>query len=130
MAASDYTIDTDRRIVRVAMLDTSTPAEVVDLCERILRDPAYRSGFDFLIDRRRLTAPPRADTLRALAAFARDSSRRLGPCRMAIVTAAVTGQWSPWRTGATLLAHYARITLELFDQYEAAEEWLASMERG
>ncbi|MEO7271321.1 MAG: hypothetical protein ABIX28_23060 [Vicinamibacterales bacterium] len=126
MAPIDYTIDPTRRVVRVAMLDASAPAEVVDLWARILQDPAYRSGFDFLIDRRALTAPPRADTMRALAAFAREYSRRLGPCRMAIVTTAVTGQWSPWRTGATLLAHYARITLELFDDYEAAEDWLAS----
>jgi hypothetical protein len=126
VAASEYTIDSTRRVVRVAIHDASTPTEVVDLCTRILGDPTYESGFDFLIDRRSLTAPPRADTLRALVGFAREYSRRLGPCRMAIVTAAVTGQWSPWRTGATLLAHYAHITLELFDEYEAAEDWLAS----
>ena len=125
MTVSNYIIEPTRSLVRVVMLDSNTPAEIVDLCERILRDPAYRPGFGFLVDRRGLAKPPRADTIRALAAFAREYAPQLGPCRMAIVTTSATAQWWPWRTGATLLAHYARITLELFDEYQAAEDWVA-----
>ena len=126
MPPSVYTIDPGRRLVCVTLLDASTPAEIVEFCEGVLHDPLYQSGFSFLVDRRQLTKPPRADTVRALAAFVRQYASQLGPCRIAIVNNSVAGQWWPWRTGMALLAHYASITLDLFDDYELAEAWVSA----
>jgi hypothetical protein len=117
-----YRIDPSRRLVQIQVRKNVSPGEAVRLYARVFSERDYKAGFSFVVDRRGLSEPPSAGTVRAVVDFLRTHAKETGACRMAIVTDedAPRGAWR----GAEMLAdHYTSVELRAFDDHEAAELW-------
>jgi hypothetical protein len=55
--ALDYSISEENRLVRVVYRGVSTFPEWIETMNKILKDPRFRPGFAFLIDRRAVPPP-------------------------------------------------------------------------
>ena len=97
-----YRIDPSRRLVQIQVRKNVSPDEAVRLYARVFSERDYQAGFSFVVDRRGLSEPPSAGTVRAVVDFLRTHARETGACRMAIVTDedAPRGAWR----GAEMLA--------------------------
>lgn len=120
--AITYLIDPGKRIVYLTVTGKSTFDEWESVLRRVLADPAYVKGFNFLTDRRRQRDMPGPDfTLRVLRLLVSHTSE-MGRYRWAAVT-----PWpAPFSTLRmfSILAEEADIRVEAFGDYEEAQRWL------
>lgn len=122
--AVTYRIDTQERLVYLTVTDESSSSEWEEVMRRVLADPAYVKGFNFLTDRRGQSRMPGPDfTLRVLRLLVSHTAE-MGRYRWAAVT-----PWpAPFGTLRmfSILAEEADIHVEAFNDYEEARNWLLS----
>lgn len=79
-----YTIDRPARVVYLSTAGDPSFDEWRDVLLSLFSDPAFETGFHFISDRRRATAPS-ADFVERQVVFIREHERELGRCRWAAV---------------------------------------------
>lgn len=126
--AITYLIDPRERLVYLTVTGKSPFDEWEGVLRRVLADPAYGKGFNFLTDRRRQRDIPGPDfPLRVLRLLMSHTSE-MGRFRWAAVT--------PWQTPFgtlrmfSILAEEADIHVEAFGDYEEAQRWLLGVTTG
>lgn len=118
----DYSIDASAGIVRLEYTGDATFEEWSSTLKAIFADAAYCPGFDFLIDRRRASAPT-AETMHRMIAFI---DRNLTFCegsRWAIVTYSLA-DYGMGRMAQALASDHPT-TLEIFTDLKEGLDWLA-----
>lgn len=117
-----YLIDPSRRLIQIQVRKNVSPDEAVRFYARVFSERDYQAGFCLVVDRRGLSEPPPAETVRAVVDFLRTRAKETGACRMAIVTDEDAPR-SAWRGAEMLADHYTSVELRVFDDLEAAELW-------
>jgi hypothetical protein len=119
-----YRIDPRERIVYLTVTGKSPFDEWEGVLRRVLADPAYVKGFNFLTDRRAQREMPGPEfTLKVLRLLVSHTSE-MGRYRWAAVT--------PWQAPFgtlrmfSILAEETDIHVEAFDDFDAARRWLLS----
>jgi hypothetical protein len=79
-----YTIDRPARVVYLTTAGAPSFEEWRDALLKVFSDPAFETGFHFISDRRRATAPD-AEFVEREVAFVREHEPELGRCRWAAV---------------------------------------------
>lgn len=79
-----YTIDRPTRVVYLSTVGDPSFDEWRDTLLSVFSDPAFETGFNFISDRRRATAPDREFAEREIV-FLREHEREIGRCRWAAV---------------------------------------------
>lgn len=79
-----YTIDRPARVVYLTTVGTPSFDEWRDTLLKVFSDPAFETGFHFISDRRRATAPVGEFVERQIV-FIREHEPKLGRCRWAAV---------------------------------------------
>lgn len=79
-----YTIDRPERVVYLTTVGDPSFDEWQDALVRVFSDPAFATGFHFISDRRRATAP-NSDFVERQVVFIRKHEPELGRCRWAAV---------------------------------------------
>ena len=81
-----YGIDANRRLVHLVTIGDASFDEWRDALLGVFSNSSFRTGFDFLSDRRRGPAPSRV-FIERVAAFGRGHEDKFGRCRWAVVVA-------------------------------------------
>ncbi|MBV9926078.1 MAG: hypothetical protein JOZ96_13755 [Acidobacteria bacterium] len=120
--AVSYRIDTRERIVYLTVTGQSPFKEWEAAMERVLADPAYVRGFDFLTDRRAQMDVPGPEFPRQVLRFLIEHTREMGRYRWA----AVSQREATFQTLRmfSILAEEADIHVQSFRDYEEALRWL------
>ena len=79
-----YTLDRRERVVYLTTVGDPSFEEWRDALLGLFSDPAFETGFNFISDRRRATAPD-AEFVERQVVFVREHERELGRCRWAAV---------------------------------------------
>jgi hypothetical protein len=79
-----YTIDRPERVVYLTTVGDPSFVEWRETLLRVFNDPAFETGFHFISDRRRATAP-NAEFVEQQIVFIREHEQALGSCRWAAV---------------------------------------------
>ena len=79
-----YTIDRRERVVYLTTVGDPSFEEWRDTLLRVFSDPSFETGFNFISDRRRATAPD-AEFVEREVVFIREHEREVGRCRWAAV---------------------------------------------
>lgn len=79
-----YTIDRPERVVYLSTIGDPSFEEWRDVLLRVFSDHAFETGFHFISDRRRATAPS-AEFVEQEVVFIREHEREIGRCRWAAV---------------------------------------------
>ncbi|MFL6255826.1 MAG: hypothetical protein ACJ74T_12510 [Pyrinomonadaceae bacterium] len=79
-----YTIDRPARVVYLSTVGDPSFDEWREVLLRVFSDPAFETGFHFISDRRRATAPS-AEFVEQEVVFIREHEREIGRCRWAAV---------------------------------------------
>jgi hypothetical protein len=122
--AISYRIDPRERVVYLTVTGDSPCGEWEGVLRRVLADPAYGRGFNFLTDRRGQSVMPGPDfTLRVLRLLV-SHTPEMGRYRWAAVT--------PWPVPFgtlrmfSILAEEADIHVEAFQDFDEARRWVLS----
>jgi hypothetical protein len=122
--AITYRFEPQERVVYLTVTGESSFQEWEDVMRRVLADPAYVKGYNFLTDRRGQTEMPGPDfTLKVLRLLV-SHKPEMGRYRWAAVTTWPT----PFGTQRmfSILAEEADIRVEAFNDFDAARQWLLS----
>src|ERR1043165_4042969 len=84
--AVTYSIDPEARIVFVTITGDSSFTEWSEAMLKVLADPQYRPGFNFLSDRRQQTEAPSTPSAKGAAEFLNQHSSEMGHYRWAAVS--------------------------------------------
>jgi hypothetical protein len=124
--AVTYRIDPEERIVYMTTTGVTSLAEWRAAVQSILDDPAFRSGYNFLSDRREQTGVADTTFTRAAADFLKRLSETTGPFKWAAVSSsnAVYGMTRM----LSMIADGAGVTARSFRDYEEARLWLLGVE--
>ena len=79
-----FTIDRTERVVYLTTVGEPSFDEWRDTLLNVFSDPSFETGFDFISDRRRATAPT-PEFVEQEVAFVREHEREFGRCRWAAV---------------------------------------------
>lgn len=122
--AVTYRIDPQERIVCLTVTGESSFQEWEGALRRVLADPAYVRGFDFLTDRRGQTEMPCPDFTLKVLRFLAAHKPEMGRYRWA----AVAPWQAPFQTRRmfSILAEEADIHVEAFNDFDEARYWLLS----
>jgi hypothetical protein len=120
--AVTYRIDPRERVVYLTITGESPFAEWAAALRRVLADPAYVRGFNFLTDRRGQTDVPEPEFPRQVLSFLVAYVAEMGRYRWA----AVSTREATFQTMRmiSILAEEADIRVEAFGDYEEARRWL------
>lgn len=116
-----YTIDRPERVVYLSTVGDPSFDEWQEALLGVFSDPAFETGFNFISDRRRATAPDPEFVERQIA-FVREHEREIGCCRWAAVVP------DPATDGAaravTSRAGMAEVEVGFFYDLAAARRWV------
>ncbi|MEO8449253.1 MAG: hypothetical protein ABI647_05650 [Gemmatimonadota bacterium] len=115
-----YTINRNNGYVLVVYRGNPTIAQWTAVMRRALSDPAYQTGFGFLLDRRLAKGPPTTPFVRATLAFSEANRARLGASRWAVVVTDAAS-FGMARMGQILAEHQQ---IGAFTDMASAEAWL------
>lgn len=116
-----YSIDDGARMVRLVFSGSFSFDEWVGTMRAIWAEPAYRSDYGFLLDRRG-APPPSVDAIRAMVTFIGSNGVHFAGSRWAIV-ASGPADYGMARMAEFLAADHPT-TLRAFHGLEEAEAWL------
>lgn len=124
--AVTYHIDAQERVVHLTVTGESPFHEWEATMRRVLADPAYRRGFNFLTDRRAQEDVPGPEFPRQVLRFLLEHTPEMGRYRWA----AVSPREATFQTLRmfSILAEEADIHVEAFRDYEEARRWLLGTE--
>jgi hypothetical protein len=117
-----YTIEPDRRLVRVVWEGNVPIQEWADMMDHVIADPRFQKGFRFLSDRRAVTRAPTADEIRTSVDYFANHQHELGHTHWAILTAPGAADFGMMRMGEIMAGEF--VTLEYFADVDAAERWI------
>jgi hypothetical protein len=117
----DYSIDPANRLVVVRGADSVTGEP--HIFDRIVQDPRFERGFNFIRDRRELTEPPESDDIRQAVAIMKAVAPRMAPCRWAVVVPAENLVFYGMARMASLLMDDSGIEFGAFLSYDSAVDW-------
>lgn len=80
-----YTIDRTERVVYLTTVGEPSFDEWRDTLLKVFSDPSFKTGFNFISDRRRSSAVPSPEFVEREVVFIREHERELGRCRWAAV---------------------------------------------
>jgi hypothetical protein len=120
--AVNYRIDPRERVVHLTVTGHSTFREWESALRRVLADPAYAKGFDFLTDRRGQSNDPEPDYPLWALRFLTAHLPEMGHYRWAAVSHA-EATFQAVRM-FSILAEEAGIHIEAFGDYDEARRWL------
>lgn len=116
-----YTIDRPERVVYLSTVGDPSFDEWRDTLLRVFSDPAFATGFHFISDRRRATAPS-ADFVEQQIVFIRGHERELGHCRWAaVVPDPATDEAA---RAVTSRAGMTKVEVGFFYDLAAARRWV------
>ena len=117
-----YRIDPRERVVYLTVTGESSYEEWEGALRRVLADPSYVKGFNFLTDRRGQRDVPGPDFPRQVLRFLVERTPDMGRYRWA----AVTPRGATFQTLRmfSILAEEADIHLAAFSDFEEARRWL------
>jgi hypothetical protein len=118
-----YTIDRPARVVYLATVGDPAFDEWRDVLLRVFSDPAFETGFNFISDRRRATAPDPEFVERQIV-FIREHEPELGRCRWAAVVPDPATDEAARRV--TSHAGMAEVEVGFFYDLAAARRWVFS----
>ena len=120
--AVTYRIDPPERVVYLTVTGESSFAEWEAALRRVLADPAYVRGSNFLTDRRGQTNVPGTEFPRQVLRFLVGHAADMGRYRWA----AVSPREATFQTLRmfSILAEEVDIRVEVFRDYEEARRWL------
>ena len=120
-----YTIDRRERVVYLTTVGDPFFEEWRETLLKLFSDPAFESGFHFISDRRRGTAP-NADFVERQIVFIREHERELGRCRWAsVVSDPATDEAA---RSVTTRAGMSQVEVGFFYDLAAARRWVFSRE--
>ena len=115
------TIDRAERVVYLSTVGDPSFDEWRDVLLRVFSDPAFETGFHFISDRRRATAPS-AEFVEQQVVFIRGHERDLGRCRWAaVVPDPATDEAA---REVTSRAGMAEVEVGFFYDLAAARRWV------
>jgi hypothetical protein len=117
-----YSIDKDLRVVTMTYLGTPDFDEWANTMNAIFRDPKYRPGFSFVLDRRFVAAAPDKQYIKNIVAFVKDHLNELGKSHTAIVVSEMTS-YEMARMSQGLLD--APDLMQIFTDIEKAKQWVS-----
>jgi hypothetical protein len=120
--AVNYHIEQGERIVYLTVTGESPFAEWEAALRRVISDPEYVRGFNFLTDRRAQTDVPGPQFPRQVLRFLVEHTGEMGRYRWAAVSTREAG-FQTLRM-FTILAEEADIHVRDFRDYEEARRWL------
>ena len=116
-----YTIDRRERVVYLTTVGDPSFEEWRDALLGVFSDPAFETGFHFISDRRRATAPD-AEFVEREVVFVREHERELGRCRWAaVVPDPATDEAA---RAVTNRARMEQIEVGFFYDLAAARRWV------
>jgi hypothetical protein len=116
-----YSIDESERVVYLTTVGEPSFDEWRDTLLKVFSDPSFKTGFDFISDRRRATAPGREFVEREVA-FVREHEREFGRCRWAaVVPDTATDEMA---RAVTKRAGMAEVEVGFFYDPAAARRWV------
>jgi hypothetical protein len=80
-----YEIDPIRRLVRLTHVSRASPAMWRDAVDRVLSQPAFQRGFDFIDDLTARVDVPSTLDIRSAVDFLASRQASLAPCRWAMI---------------------------------------------
>lgn len=116
-----YGIDANRRVVHLVTIGDASFDEWREALLGVFSNSSFRTGFDFISDRRRGSTPSRV-YIEQVAAFAREHEREFGRCRWASVVADL-GSDDASRL-ITIRAGLGQVEVRYFFDIEEARRWL------
>jgi hypothetical protein len=120
-----YTIDRPERVVYLMTVGDPSFDEWRETLLRLFSDPAFQTGFHFISDRRRASAPD-ADFVEQEVVFIREHKQELGCCRWAaVVPDPATDEAA---RAVTSRAGMAEVEVGFFYDLAAARRWVFSRE--
>ena len=117
-----YTIEPEQQLVRVVWEGNVPIQEWARTMDQVIADPRFGRGFRFLSDRRAVTRAPTAAEIQVSVDYFSGHQQELGHTHWAILTAPGAADYGMMRMGEMLGSEF--VTLEYFDDVEAAERWL------
>jgi hypothetical protein len=120
--AVSYRIEQGERIVYLTVTGESPFAEWEETLRRVISDPAYVRGFNFLTDRRAQTDVPGHEFPRQVLRFLVEHTGEMGRYRWAAVSPR-EATFQMLRM-FSVLAEEADIHVRSFKDYEEARRWL------
>ena len=116
-----YTIDRPERVVYLTTVGDPSFEEWRDALLRVFSDSAFETGFHFISDRRRSTAPD-ADFVERQIVFIREHEPEIGRCRWAaVVPDPATDEAA---RSVTSRAGMAEVEVGFFYDLAAARRWV------
>ena len=116
-----YTIDRPERVVYLTTVGAPSFEEWQGTLLRVFSDPAFQTGFHFISDRRRSTAPD-ADFVERQIVFIREHEPEIGRCRWAaVVPDPATDEAA---RAVTNRAGMAEVEVGFFYDLAAARRWV------
>ena len=116
-----YTIDRRERVVYLTTVGDPAFEEWRDTLLRVFSDPAFETGFHFISDRRRATAPD-AEFVEREVVFIREHEREVGRCRWAaVVPDPATDEAA---RAVTSRARMEQVEVGFFYDLAAARRWV------
>lgn len=120
-----YTIDRAERVVYLTTAGDPSFEEWQTTLLRVFSDPAFETGFHFISDRRRATAPS-ADFVEREVVFISGHKRELGRCRWAAVVSDLATDEAA--RAVTNRAGMSEVEVGFFYDLAAARRWVFSRE--
>ena len=116
-----YTIDRPERVVYLTTVGDPFFDEWREALLKVFSDPAFETGFHFISDRRRATAPD-ADFVERQIVLIREHERELGRCRWAsVVSDPATDEAA---RSVTTRARMSEVEVGFFYDVAAARRWV------
>jgi hypothetical protein len=116
-----YTIDRRERVVYLTTVGDPSFEEWRDTLLGVFSDPAFETGFHFISDRRRATAPD-AEFVEREVVFIREHEREVGRCRWAAVVADPATDEAA--RAVTSRARMEQVEVGFFYDLAAARRWV------
>jgi hypothetical protein len=122
----EHSIDASAGIVRLVYAGDATFEEWASALETIFSDATYRPGFNFLVDRRRASAP-KPDDLRRMVVFIDEHMALCRDSRWAIITYSLA-DYGMGRMAQVLASDHPTV-IEIFTEPDQGLHWLQERPR-
>jgi hypothetical protein len=116
-----YSIDKILRIVTLIYTGNPDFDEWATTMRDVFRDPGFRPGFSFILDRRLVTVAPSTDYIKKIANFIKGHPIELGKCFTALVVSEIAS-YGMGRMSQGFLSDVEHV--QVFKDIEEAKQWL------
>ena len=119
-----FEIDPMAQLVSIRGSGPAQAPEGIELFDRVLASDLHQPGYNFLIDRRKITSVPSRETVDRITDYYQSHAEQLGRCRLASVT--VDDSVYGMTRMASVFAERTTVEIGVFRDFDEARRWLAS----